>query len=224
MHDVEFHTVCYMRDLLLTPAHNDPELTAFLTMWNYEEFWHGEAISSILQVHGERAVGPRVRTLRRVRKTRETVQPVMHWSLARLLGDDMIGVHMAWGAINEWTAQSAYGRLATLADHPELTKVLRRIMRQEGRHIDVYAKRAHEILSASRRAQRITRLALRRRWAPVGTGVAPDSEVAHVVSYLFGGPAGREALERIDRHIDRLPGLAGLNLTLSAVHRHVGIA
>ena len=24
MHDVELHTICYLRDLLVTPAHNDP--------------------------------------------------------------------------------------------------------------------------------------------------------------------------------------------------------
>jgi hypothetical protein len=29
MHDVEFHTVCYLRDLLLTPAHDDPENPPF---------------------------------------------------------------------------------------------------------------------------------------------------------------------------------------------------
>jgi len=27
MHDVEHHTVCYLRDLLLTPAHQEPEIT-----------------------------------------------------------------------------------------------------------------------------------------------------------------------------------------------------
>src|SRR6476659_815233 len=43
MHDVENHTVCYLRDLLLTAAHKDPAITAFLTFWNFEEFWHGEA-------------------------------------------------------------------------------------------------------------------------------------------------------------------------------------
>jgi hypothetical protein len=30
MHDIEFHTTCYLRDLLVTAAHDDPEITAFL--------------------------------------------------------------------------------------------------------------------------------------------------------------------------------------------------
>ena len=52
MHDVEHHTVCYLRDLLLTPAHQDPEITSFLSCWVFEEMWHGEAI-------GAGARGPR---------------------------------------------------------------------------------------------------------------------------------------------------------------------
>ena len=38
---------------------------------------------------------------------------------------------MTWGAINEWTAQAAYARLAARADHPVLTELLRRIMRTD---------------------------------------------------------------------------------------------
>jgi hypothetical protein len=48
MHDVEFHTTCSLRDLLVTAAHDDPEITAFLAMWSYEEYWHGEAIAKVL--------------------------------------------------------------------------------------------------------------------------------------------------------------------------------
>ena len=55
MHDIEHHTVCYLRDLLLTPAHRDPEVTAFLACWGYEELWHGEAIGQVLDAHGETA-------------------------------------------------------------------------------------------------------------------------------------------------------------------------
>jgi hypothetical protein len=42
MHDIEHHTVCYLRDLLLTPAHRDPEVTSFLACWVFEELWHGD--------------------------------------------------------------------------------------------------------------------------------------------------------------------------------------
>src|SRR5215212_1196964 len=48
MHDVELHTVCYLRDLLVTSAHRDPEITTFLTFWSYEEYWHGAALARVL--------------------------------------------------------------------------------------------------------------------------------------------------------------------------------
>ena len=65
MHDVENHTVCYLRDLLVTRAHRDPEITTFLTLWNFEEFWHGEAIGRVLRAHGEVAGLDRVAPMRR---------------------------------------------------------------------------------------------------------------------------------------------------------------
>ena len=58
MHDVERHTMCYLRDLLVTRAHGDPEVTAFLACWGYEELWHGEAIAAVLEAHGEPAGAP----------------------------------------------------------------------------------------------------------------------------------------------------------------------
>jgi hypothetical protein len=43
--------------------------------------------------------------------------------------------------------------------------------------------------------------------------------VAFVNHHLFGGSDGRAAAERIDRHVDRLPGLAGLHLATRASER-----
>ena len=56
IHDVEFHTVCYLRDLLMTSAHKDPDITSFLTFWNFEEYWHGEAIAKVFANEGARVV------------------------------------------------------------------------------------------------------------------------------------------------------------------------
>ena len=73
MHDVEHHTVCYLRDLLLTPAHRDPDITSFLACWVFEEMWHGEAIGRVLEAHGEEAGAPRIATLRRKRRRKEAI-------------------------------------------------------------------------------------------------------------------------------------------------------
>ena len=90
-------------------------------------------------------------------------------------------------------------------------------MKQEGRHIDFYAAQAKSRLADSRAAQRLTRWALTHFWAPVGSGVLPDQEVAFLSTYLFGDPDGVAMADRIDRRVDRLPGLEGLNLLRGAV-------
>ncbi len=216
MHDVENHTICYLRDVLVTRAHLDPEVTSFLTLWNYEEFWHGEAIAEVLEAHDERAGTGRIAALRQRLPRREAWKPLT-FQLGSALTPHLTAVHMTWGAVNEWTTQAAYARLAKLADHPTLTVLLRRVMRQEGRHIDFYAAQARSRLADSRAAQRLTRWALRHFWAPVGNGVISDQEVDFLRSYLFGDDDGRSVADRIDRRVDRLPGLEGLGLLRGAV-------
>jgi hypothetical protein len=216
MHDVENHTVCYLRDVLVTRAHRDPEVTTFLTLWNYEEFWHGEAIARILAAHDELAGTGRIAALRNRLPKSDKWKPIS-FQLASALTPHLTAVHMTWGAVNEWTTQAAYARLAKLADHPVLAELLRRIMKQEGRHIDFYASQAKSRLGDSRAAQKVTRWALRRFWAPVGTGVVPDQEVDFLRAYLFGDQDGQAMADRIDRRVDRLPGLEGLHLLQGAV-------
>src|SRR6266508_2608103 len=48
MMDIESHTVIFLRDLLATRAAFEPDVTAFLSCWVYEELWHGEAFSRFL--------------------------------------------------------------------------------------------------------------------------------------------------------------------------------
>ena len=217
MHDVEFHTVCYLRDLLLTPAHRDPEVTAFLSFWVYEEFWHGEALAAVLGAHGEASGPDRVGPMRDRLGRADRFRPALMTIGATLAGADFTAVHMAWGAVNEWTTQAGYAQLSRRAAHPVLAGLLARIMRQEGRHIDFYAAQAEGRLGTSPRARRLARLALGRFWHPVGAGVMPASESRHLAYHLFGDAVGLDAARRVDRHVDRLPGLGGLGLLEGAV-------
>src|SRR5262249_18242365 len=197
MHDIEHHTVCYLRDLLATPAHADHEVTSFLTMWNFEEFWHGDAIGRVLAAHGEPAGPRRVEALRRSQRWTDRFGPTLHALGSSIVGASYTAVHMTWGAMNEWTTQAGYARLAARADHPTLTELLRRIMRQEGRHVDFYASQAMARLAGNRRAQRLTRFALTRYWRPVGSDVMPETEVCFLVNHLFGDGDGAAVLGRL---------------------------
>jgi len=216
MHDVEHHTVCYLRDLLVTPAHRDPEITEFLTVWNYEEHWHGVAIGRVLAGHGRPAGAQRVGEVRGVRPWTERLRPVA-FALGSVAVPDLVTVSLVWGALNEWCTQAGYGQLARRAGHPLLGELLRRIMRQEGRHVAFYSAAARARLERSRSARHLSRFVLQRLWRPVGHGVVPEHETAFVVSYLFGGPDGAEAAARIDRNISRLAGMDGLAVVSRAV-------
>jgi hypothetical protein len=141
----------------------------------------------------------------------------MLFNITSVVTRHLIAIHMAWGAVNEWTTQAGYARLAAKADNPVLGELLRRIMRQEGRHIDFYASQARTRLTESRAAQKLTRAALRRLWAPVGSGVMPKDEIRFLIGHLFSDPTGLASARRIDRHIDRLPGLEGLHLIENSV-------
>lgn len=216
MHDIEHHTVCYLRDLLVTRVHRDAAVTTFLTIWNYEEHWHGDAIGRILSAHGEMANGERVATLRKDLGFKDHLKPIMS-QVASSVSRHVIAVYMTWGAINEWTTQAAYGRLIQQAANPTLSEILRRIMRQEARHIDFYMSQASERLEGSRFAQRLVRRALSSLWAPVGSGVMEPTDVKFLITYLFNNDEGRSAAARIDRRLGSLPGLGGLSLVSQSI-------
>lgn len=223
MCDIEYHTVCYLRDMLVTPSHKEDDVAAFMTMWNREEFWHGEALAAVLGRHGITVDFDELKAKRIKLGWKDRLDPLKQSVLGNLVGTDFVAVHMAWGAVNEWSAIAAYNRLADLEGHPGLAELLRRIARQEARHVAFYATQARERLDKSRKAQRFTRLALRKFWGPVGSGVLPEEEVRHVMAHLFEGAEGLAEVRKIDEHVARLPGLDGLTIVEDSLRRR-GIA
>lgn len=216
MHDVESHTVCYLRDLLVTPSHKDPRVTTFLTMWNYEEHWHGAALARVLEAHGEPAGASRVAPMRKRLGRGDRLAPIVNAVAGSLLGDAFVAVHMTWGAVNEWSTQAGYARLAEREDHPVLTELLDRIQRQEARHIAFYATEARARLAASPRARRLVRWALRTKWAPVGSSVMPRAETEFLLRHLVDG----DVAQRLDANVHKLPGLDGLHIVRAAAQTY----
>ena len=217
MCDVEYHTVCYLRDMLVTPSHKDTDVTAFMTMWNMEEFWHGEALAAVLRMHGVTVDYDHLKSVRLKLGWRDKLDPIKQSLMANLVGQDFVAVHMIWGAANEWSAITAYNRLAALEKHPVLAELLKRIARQEARHVAFYATQARDRLARSTKAQKLARFALRKHWGPVGSGVMAETEVRHVLQHLMSGPDGRHAAQMIDERISKMPGLAGLQIVQNAL-------
>lgn len=217
MCDVEYHTVCYLRDMLVTRSRREKDVGAFMTMWNREEFWHGEALSHVLSLHGITVSYDELKAKRVKLGWKDRLAPIKQSLMSNIVGKDFVAVHMIWGALNEWSAAAAYRRLGVLEGHPGLAELLRRIAAQESRHVAFYATQARARLAENPKAQKLARLALSSAWRPVGSGIADDGEVADVMTHLFAGKDGRKAIDAIDRSVSKLPGMAGLTVVADAL-------
>ena len=230
MMDIESHTVIFLRDLLATRAAFDPDVTAFLSCWVYEELWHGEAFSRFLgeagydlAPDGERVWGDAPYPTRNARNTwirrrlgAKGYASHMATLAAAALIKDFVALHMTWGAVNELSTLSGYHRLIATTKHPVLVELLNRIIKDERRHFAFYRSQARMRLARSRQARTVTRWALAHLWAPVGTGVRPQVETDFVIAYLFGGNDGLAAAKEIDATIGELPGLQGIRIAQHA--------
>lgn len=231
MMDIETHTVVFLRDLLATRASFDPEVTAFLSCWVYEELWHGEAFSRFLgeagyrvaptfeDVSGDDPFPTRVDRNQWVRQKFGTKGYVSH--IGTLLGSalfrDFVAVHMTWGAVNELGTLTGYHRIIAKTEHPVLIQLLQAVIKDERRHFAFYRAQARMRLTRSRQARTITRWALEHLWAPVGTGVRPQSETDYVIHSLFGDADGMVAVKEMEATLGELPGLEGSRFLTDAL-------
>src|SRR5215208_3999053 len=223
MMDIEAHTVIYLRDLLATRVAADPQITAFLSCWVYEELWHGEAFSDFLRAYGvevpaepKLADGSTPMPTRPNRVTQLRTElgvghqlSLLPTMLGSALTKDFVAIHMAWGAINELTTLTGYHQLIRRSEHPVLHQMLRRVIQDERRHFAFYRAQARaRLVSASRRSRRLVRWVFRNFWTPVGAGVKSQEEVDALALYLFGyDEKGREMLREIDEVVGEVPGL-----------------
>ena len=221
MMDIETHTVVFLRDLLATRASFDPEVTAFLSCWVYEELWHGEAFSRFLgeagfrvaptfeDVSGDDPFPTRVDRNQWVRQKFGTKGYVSH--VGTLLGSalfrDFVAVHMTWGAVNELGTLTGYHRIIAKTENPVLIQLLQAVIKDERRHFAFYRAQARMRLARSKQARTITRWALEHLWAPVGTGVRPQAETDFVIHHLFGDADGVVAVKEMEGILAELPGL-----------------
>ena len=227
MMDIEAHTVVYLRDLLATRAAADPQITAFLSCWVYEELWHGEAFSDFLRAYGiEEPIEPRLpdgstplpSRPNRWRDLRVSIGVGNGFGLVpTMLGSavarDFVAIHMMWGAVNELTTLTAYYALIRRSSHPVLHQLLRKVIQDERRHFAFYRAQAKARMERSRAARKMVRWVLKSLWSPVGAGVKSQEEVDALGLYLFAdSPEGREHARGIDETIAAVPGLEGLTI------------
>ncbi|MFO0728709.1 MAG: hypothetical protein U1E65_33335 [Myxococcota bacterium] len=216
MADTETHTILYMRDLLAGHSAADPEITSFLSIWVYEELWHGRALDRLLTVCGHPPAPDHYKKATKNAHIRESIEASLS-HFAASLTPRFICVNMAWGALNELTAGAAYKAVERRTQNPVLAELLKRIVRQERKHFSFYYKQAETRMTGDVWAQRLVTLALKRFWTIVGSGVGGDDNLGFIAALLFDDQEGISSLVDAQNTIRELPGLGWFELLTAQV-------
>jgi hypothetical protein len=220
MSATESYTILYMRDLIVGHSVKDPEITSFLSVWVYEELWHGRAIDKFLNAAGRPVETDRFSQVASGVAWREILEQCLA-QLAAYSTPKWIAAHMTWGAINELTAAAAYLMLERYTANPVLKIICSRLAKQERKHFAFYYQQAGNRLEGSPFAQKLTKFALESFWKPVGMTVGGGEELAFVAAHLFADEEGKRTLAEADATIAALPGTGWFGMISPAVAKIV---
>jgi hypothetical protein len=200
---VERGTMTHLRSVLVTATHKDARVTAFLISWAFEKYWIADALDQIIRAHegGEADRAPFRTPVERT--IRESI-------VANIIGLPMIAVHTTLGAVDEWLMQAAYRRLVELDPNPQLVVTVTRFLATKGRQLEFFEGQARYRLSASIRAQRITRRRLAKTPWPIGARAEPRQNTKFFFTHLFSSHPS--TISDIDALVDSLDGQKNLNL------------
>ena len=211
--DIESQTVYYFLEVAKLQVARDPELLTFLTMWNYEEYFHSHAITRLMQecgVHVESATDRSTR-IRAGARFRAKFEDLAQTLMSKLVPKRFVALWMFWGALQECLTTQAYEEIIRTTKNPVLAEMFRRIAKQERRHFAYYFNQARDRLADNKRAQKFCRAIVRRYYAPVGSGVKHPAQAAAMVAGLFPGERIFEVMSYIEKRMAQLPGMTDLD-------------
>ena len=211
--DIESQTVYYFLEVAKLEVARDPELLTFLTMWNYEEYFHSHAITRLMQECGVKIESATARStkVRAGARMKAKIEDFAQTMMAKLVPERFVALWMFWGALQECLTMQAYEEVIRTTKNPVLAELFRRIAKQERRHFAYYFGQARERLRDNKANQRFCRFIARHFYAPVGSGVKTEAESAELVARLFPGDRILEVMSYIERRMAQLPGMAGLD-------------
>ena len=190
----------------------DPTVRKFLRVWLDQEVVHADLLARVLAPRGVSVAPVHLERKHRWGAARGKVLN----QLARVgVGDDFFGVHMSWGAINELTTLRFYSVMRAKTRSELLRRVLRDVIAQESLHYAFYRSVAIRRLADNPRGQRIVRWAIEHLWSPVGMGLRTRPDVDRLMLGLFADRP--DQVRQMDSQINRIPGLAGLDLIRGTV-------
>lgn len=211
--DIESQTVYYFLEVAKLQVARDPELLTFLTMWNYEEYFHSYALTRLMEECGVpvESATERSTKIRAGARFKAKFEDVVQGMIAKTAPQAFIGLWMFWGALQECLTTQAYEELANQTKNPVLEELCRRIAKQERRHFAYYFGNAKKRLEGRPGTQRFVRMIAKSFYAPVGGGVKTDEEGARLVAQLFPQERIFEVMSYIEKKMALLPGMAGLD-------------
>ena len=101
--DIESQTVYYFLEVAKLQVARDPELLTFLTMWNYEEYFHSHAITRFMQECGV-VVGNATERSTKVRagaRLKAKIEDFAQTVMAKVVPQRFVALWMFWGALQE---------------------------------------------------------------------------------------------------------------------------
>lgn len=208
--DVEGQTPYYLREVLNTKVAEDAAQMTFLTIWNYEEFFHSHAVMKFLNVCGVDMDAERQVDVRSTAQFAAKAEAAFQWVLARVMPSTFNALYLAWAASQEYLTRLAYEEVAKSTVNPVLRTLCLRIAKQERRHFAWYYNCAKEELAKSTWSQKVVRFIFKSFWSPVGVGVKSKEQAVELVTSLFPGHRLSAAMDSVDTMISKLPGLDGL--------------
>ena len=211
--DIESQTVYYFLEVAKLQVARDPELLTFLTMWNYEEYFHSHAITRLMTECGVKVDNAQERStkIRANARFKAKFEDFGQAMMAKFVPQRFVSLWMFWGALQECLTTQAYEEIIRTTPNPVLAEMFRRIAKQERRHFAYYFNQARERLTDNKRNQKFCRYIVRKFYAPVGGGVKTEAEAARLVAQLFPGDRIFEVMSYIERRMAQLPGMDGLD-------------
>lgn len=212
--DVEGQTVHYFLEVAQLEASRDPEILTFLTMWNYEEYFHGHSLNKLLEVCGDTKLRAheRAAAVRSNARWKAKFEDLLQRFMAKVVPDAFVALWMTWGALQEAVTCKGYEALERTTQNPVLAELCKRIAKQERRHFAYYYGQAKERLALSRFSQRFTRFIVSRFFSLVGSGVKTPAQMAYMLDRLFPGPMLADMTSYVDGRLAALPGMEGLTV------------
>ena len=119
MTDIESHTIVYLRAILNTCAVEDPQTTAFLSCWAYEEFFHGHTLRQFLNAVGVPISATRIAEVQKATSFLEWLKELGSSILCRF-STHFHAAYLTYGAISELSTLEGYGVLARKTQNPVL--------------------------------------------------------------------------------------------------------